>query len=633
MKASILKSIWLGSLMLLVACPNNGGVGTKTISGTIGISENGFQTNAVAIHQAVGASDELNSRSTTQISTVQPDSSSTNPKVVSSKPLNAPASKPEFVAGEVLITFRSNPSARSLSSMSVGGVSLRSVRASSLEHTSLYRSETARGKAETLALIEQLKTRPDVAWAEPNRILRATLTPNDPGYDNQWHYTAINLPQAWDLETGSTNPVTVAVVDSGLLVGHPDVQGKFWPGYDFVSLPVLADDPLPNDGDGRDSNPDDPGDVLGGQGSYHGSHVAGTIAAVTNNNVGVAGISWGAKILPVRVLGVGGGTVSDIVDGILWAAGLPIQGVPNNAHPAQVINLSLGGEGVCAVDSVLQRAFNAVNAKGAIVVVAAGNENIRADKTIPAGCSGVIVVGATNRAGVRAPYSNFGSRIDLMAPGGGGDAPEDDVLSLSKNDSSGAFVYRYEHGTSMATPHVAGVIALLKSKDPTVSASQALNILKNTAQPLTSAQCTGDGPTQTTEDCGAGLINAKKALDSLDLAGTVMYACNYLGNGKCDSSRTVGIRLNSPGSSSQYQFPELENTNYVVLAWKDISEDNKINKGDLYGFYLQGSNLGLVRPPVSSVNLKIGFLQSNGQLGLIQAEQLERIAVPSINHP
>lgn len=475
-----MKSIWFGLLVLLVACPagNNGGGGVpvkKEISGTVKIA-------------------------------------GTGPATI--------AEKAEFVPGEVLVTFKTDLSARSLSSLSVAGISMRAVRASSLERTSLYRSDTVRSQAGTLALVAKLKSRTDVAWAEPNQILRASAIPKDQLFNLQWHYNAINLPQAWDLEKGLTNPITVAVVDTGLLTGHPDIQGKFLPGFDFISSSQQS-----NDGNGRDNNPNDPGDTPGGQSSYHGSHVAGTIAASTDdNNQSVAGVSWGAKILPIRVLGVDGGSTSDIIDGILWAAGLPVSGVPTNQNPAKVINLSLGGAGLCAAGSTLQRAFDQVNAQGAIVVVAAGNENVEAAETIPASCSGVITVGATTRPtasnplGIRASYSNFGPRVDVMAPGGQGTGASnaDEVLSLDKNDANGQFAFGYKQGTSMATPHVAGVIALMKSKNPTLSFSRALSILKRTARPLTATQCTGAGTAKDTNDCVAGLIDAQAALTALD---------------------------------------------------------------------------------------------------------------------
>jgi serine protease len=468
------KPISLGLLLVLLASCLNTPV-TRTISGTLSIPGTGARGSTVQTTQVGGT--------------------------------------PEVIPGEVLITFKTDLGARSISSLSVGGVSVRAVRSSPLERTSLYRSDAVRSQAETLALVEEIKSRNDVAWAEPNQILHATAVPSDPNYDLQWHYGAINLPLAWDIETGGSNPVTVAVVDTGLLLNHPDMQGKYWPGYDFISNAQQS-----NDGNGRDDDADDPGDTEGGQGSYHGSHVAGTIAAATNNGLGIAGVSWGAKILPVRVLGINGGSTSDIVAGILWAAGIPVAGARQNEHPAQIINLSLGGPGLCKSKSSLQRAFDQVTAKGVLVVVAAGNENLEAAQTVPASCNGVITVGATDRAGARASYSNYGPRVDVMAPGGEGDVSNNtnEVLSLGKTDQTQEFTYVYKVGTSMATPHVAGVLALMKSKDPNLNFSRALNILKRTARTLTATQCTNADAAKLPEDCGAGLIDAQAALNALN---------------------------------------------------------------------------------------------------------------------
>jgi len=358
-----------------------------------------------------------------------------------------------FVEGEIIVQFKPQVSLQSLNRLSVGVVELEQVRPLSLERTFLYRANLNR--EDTLALLHQLQEQSDVAYAHPNYLLFAQAIPNDPEYSNQrWHYEAIRLPEAWDIEKGTSSPVTVAVIDGGVPTGHPDFAGKLLPGYDFYSDAATS-----GDGDGRDPNPEDtaPGT------DYHGSHVTGTVAAATNNNLGVAGVSWGARVVPIRALSGGSGTLADVADALRWAAGLSVNGVPPNSNPAKVINMSLGGPVACTSAPALQQAINEASAKGAIIVVAAGNSNADASTFSPAGCSGVVTVGATNASGSRASYSNFGSRIDLMAPGGEGGRPVFSTLA------SGA--YGGKAGTSMAAPHVAGVLALMKSKNPNLTAA------------------------------------------------------------------------------------------------------------------------------------------------------------------
>jgi len=274
-------------------------------------------------------------------------------------------------------------------------------------------------------ITRKLMTLSNVEYAEPDMIQTHTLVPDDPRYSDQWHYTktstvfGINLPAAWDITTGSSD-VVVAVIDTGI-TNHADLSGKALPGYDFIANPFVA-----NDTDGRDTDPSDPGDWTAPNecysgspaedSSWHGTHVAGTIGANTNNSTGVAGVAWGAKILPVRVLGKCGGYTSDIVDGMRWAAGLSVSGVSNNANPAQVLNLSLGGYGACS--STWQNAINEIRSAGSTIVVAAGNSNDNVTNYVPANCNGVITVGATDTDGYQTRYSNYGSAIEISAPGG-----------------------------------------------------------------------------------------------------------------------------------------------------------------------------------------------------------------------
>ncbi|MDW8426899.1 MAG: S8 family serine peptidase, partial [Meiothermus sp.] len=328
---------------------------------------------------------------------------------------------PRFMPGEVLVEFRGGVSLQSVGSLrlTVQGrpVELQQVRPLGLPNTALYRADLS--EAETPTLLAALRSRPEVASADLNWLEQPLAVPNDEFYNYQWHYPAINLPQAWDRTTGS-NSVVVAILDTGVLFrqgnaaqSHPDIGNRLLPGYDMVS-PIGGSNPLANagDGNGRDPDPYDPGDEQST--GYHGTHVGGTVGAATNNNQGVAGVDWTARLLHVRVIGLLGATLADQIDAILWAAGEPVSGVPNNPNPAKVINMSLGGKNPCT--TARQNAINQVTSKGVVVVVAAGNEDDDASLYSPANCANVITVGATDFAGARAPYSNYGPRIDVMAP-------------------------------------------------------------------------------------------------------------------------------------------------------------------------------------------------------------------------
>ncbi|WP_257455026.1 S8 family peptidase [Archangium lipolyticum] len=360
---------------------------------------------------------------------------------------------------------------------------------------------------ETGGLVRQVAKLSGVRYAEKNGRVQALATPNDPGYSRQWHYPMMNLPAAWDVTTGSFNSstgisnVVIAVLDSGI-IRHSDLDSRVLPGADLVS-----DTTSSLDGDGRDADPTDQGkDQPNGGSSYHGAHVAGTIAAATNDGRGVAGIYWGGRaILPVRVLGSGSGSFADIAAGIQWATGVSVPGLPVNKYPAKVINMSLGGQN--SPSQSLQEVIDAAVAKGVIIVVAAGNSNIPASQFSPCNQQRVICVGATRFNGQRSSYSNYGSGVDVMATGGetaedlNGDGKPDGVLSTILDDD-GQAVWAYYQGTSMAAPHVAGIVALMKDVNPALRPADAEQILKDTADP--SSQCS--------EGCGAGLVNAQAAV-------------------------------------------------------------------------------------------------------------------------
>ena len=393
------------------------------------------------------------------------------------------------------------------------GLQLKLVRIGAFE-TQVMRLDRRLSHADAQRLAQQIMAADaSVEYAEPDRILHPLFTPNDTQYGQQWHYfeatAGLNLPPAWDKSTGSG--VVVAVIDTGYRP-HADLAPNILPGYDMI-----IDTAVSNDGNARDSDAKDPGDWVvagecgGGQptqdeaSSWHGTHVAGTIAAVSNNGSGVAGVAFNAKVVPVRALGKCGGYTSDIADGMVWASGGSVSGLPANAHPARVINMSLGGSGAC--DTTSQNAINAARSRGTVVVVAAGNSNANAANFSPASCSGVITVAAVNRSGGRAYYSNFGSVVDVAAPGGDmRSGVANGILSTLNNGTTapGADTFAYYQGTSMATPHVVGVVALMLAKNPALTPDEVESRLKASTRAFP-ASCS---------QCGSGIVDASAAVDA-----------------------------------------------------------------------------------------------------------------------
>lgn len=321
-------------------------------------------------------------------------------------------------------------------------------------------------KYQAKEFMEKVASDPDVASVEPDYINHpaylqdVTFTYNDPQYSKQWNLTN---PTTGVQNTGNARlrrgaHVKVAVLDTGY-VPHPDLVTGMANGYDFISDPLSA-----RDGDGRDPNPRDEGDYApynlckdqanAHTSTWHGTSVAGIIGARGGNGMGIVGTADLARVQPVRVLGRCGGRTSDIADAIIWAAGGHVDGVPDNTYPAKIINMSLGTVSRCP--AAYQRAIDIARSKGAIVVAAAGNGNTEASKYAPANCRGVITVGATTKAGTRASFSNYGTRVNISAPG-------EDILTLSMNSldrpDNTKFSYDYESGTSMAAPHVSALLA------------------------------------------------------------------------------------------------------------------------------------------------------------------------------
>ena len=457
------------------------------------------------------------------------------------------------------------------------GMPLRSGR----HLTALSHVVTAEGMT-SRQLAEQLARQPDVEYAVEDRLLRPTAAPNDPAYTTvpigsggpvagQWYMrtptstfiSAINVEPAWNLTTGSSS-VVVAVLDSGIRFDHPDLRrvsegGNLLDGWDFVS-----DDARSNDGAaGRDGDASDPGDWVTASdlttlsscagahvsdSSWHGTKTAGLIGALTDNNLGIASVGRNVRVLPVRVLGKCAAFESDLIAGARWAAGLPVPGVPDNAHPARVLSISLGDTGSCPQS--FQDAFNEIHNAGAVVVASAGNSVGHAVGT-PGNCPHVIAVAALRHVGTKVGFSDIGAEISLSAPGGncvndprlapclypimttsnaGTTTP---VAGGTYTDSTNPSI-----GTSFSAPLVAGAAALMLSANPHLTPADVLSQLKQSARPFPTTgaesgsgaipRCEQPNPAGqsqydqlecycTTTTCGAGMLDVGAAVQ---LAGS-----------------------------------------------------------------------------------------------------------------
>ncbi|MEY4747848.1 MAG: hypothetical protein RIQ60_62 [Pseudomonadota bacterium] len=427
------------------------------------------------------------------------------------------------------------------------------------------------------ALASRLAQLDDVEFAVPDRRRHALAVPNDPLYANppagttpaagQWYLrpptatlvSAVDAEGAWAITSGQAT-VVVAMLDTGVRFDHPDLQAKLLAGYDFISDARTA-----ADGNGRDPDPSDPGnwitaaDVTAGtygtdcqesKSSWHGTKTAGLVGASTNNSLGMAGLGRDVRVLPVRVLGKCGGFDSDIIAAMLWASGIHVDGVPDNtAHPAQVVNLSLGSAGSCSTDSSNSNAGNAIlyrqaidqlAARGVVVVAAAGNDQSAVN--MPANCPGVIAVGGLGHAGTKSGFASLGQEVTLSAPAG------DDcgrlagpclypILSTTNAGLQGPQSYTgsgdyttggtdASFGTSFAAPLVSATAALLLSQNASLTASQVRTLLRRTTVAFPTvgsglAACAAPNSVGQTEclcngaTCGSGMLSAKRALNAV----------------------------------------------------------------------------------------------------------------------
>ncbi len=379
---------------------------------------------------------------------------------------------------------------------------------------------------ESQALVRRLAGDAEIADVAIDRIFLPATQPTDPLYASQWALygpQGMDAPGAWQRSTGSPNLV-IGIVDTGRLP-HADLAGRWVGGYDFVSLSARENDGAP----GREADPSDPGDWVTAaenaagplqscpitNSQWHGTAMAGVIAANANNGIGIAGLNWSSALLPVRVVGKCGGYESDIADGIRWAVGIAVPGAPANAYPADILNVSLSAAGACS--TALQSAINEVVAAGVPMVVAAGNNSLAATGYSPGNCSGVIAVGATDRNGGKPAYANFGPPIALAAPGGIGTTSTDAVLTTQNQGtttpSPDNSYFAAVDGTSIAAAQVTGIASLMLSLNPTLAPPSVRDILQNTARPFpTGTTALGSQADCTVALCGGGIANAAGAV-------------------------------------------------------------------------------------------------------------------------
>lgn len=461
-------------------------------------------------------------------------------------------------------TLSASPAQRASKLTSSSGLAIQYKRRST-PNTEVYKLDHAVNGTELQAMLDRLSADPDVEFAVADKRRQIQQIPSDPLIQNQWYFlgvepAATHTDQAWDITTGNANTV-VAVLDTGVRPEHPDLARKpnlpdkivlndqMLPGYDFISDPRIA-----NDGDGPDADATDPGDWVDTTdrtnafftnctltpSSWHGTRVSSLIGARSNDGVGMAGVGWSTRILPVRVLGKCGGVDSDIIDGMRWAAGLPVDGAEPNTTPAKIINLSLGGDGAC--NAAYQSAVNEITAQGVLIVASVGNDGI--DPGSPSNCSNVLGVGGIRHVGTKIGFSNLGPGTDISAPGGNcvntntpftEDFPCVYAMQVAIDlgdtvpTASGYTdrVNRANFGTSFSAPLVAGAAALMHAVNPQLKPDQFATLLQESASPFPTSSATTNAicrvPTTfvqraecicTTATCGAGMLNTAAAVNA-----------------------------------------------------------------------------------------------------------------------
>jgi serine protease len=505
---------------------------------------------------------------------------------------------------------------------------------------SMLASTVDLGDSSPEQVLERLRADPAIEFAVPDHRRFAQATPNDPLFAGQWYLqntqvSAVNAVAAWDRELGRSG-VVVAVLDTGVLYDHPDLGrgdagGKLLPGYDFIASAINA-----NDGDGRDANPSDPGDWVSDSdrsgnialsncditgSSWHGTRVSGMIGALSNNAVGITGISWNSFILPVRVLGKCGGVDSDILAGMRWAAGLTAPGTPANPTPARILNMSLGSTGAC--EQSYRSVIDELTALKVLVVISAGNEGTMVSS--PADCPGVAAVAALRHAGSKVGFSNLGPEVTLGAPGGNcvnvGGGPclfSLDTTSNSGPTSPGAHTYTDQLstnlGTSFSAPIVSGIAALMLSRNANLSTAQMLARLREGAMPFpasvpgNTALTACHVPIDTSDvqlseclctltTCGAGMANAANSVDAADRPIAAIALPGSVSAGQ-------NVTLNAAGSAAA--------CNRTVSSYAWVVTQPATNPPAIVG--ADTSSATIVAPSSGSVTLRLSVTDDQGRV-------------------
>lgn len=492
----------------------------------------------------------------------------------------------------------------------------------SFKHFLAQRNPEAAAQYRTLRSIKRLREDDDIAIAEVNHRLYPQLTPNDPAFAFQWHYPAINLPQAWDISIGDPS-VIVAVIDTGVYLDHPDIQGQLVGGYDFISDPDVA-----GHDNGINPNPDDLGDSSRlGRSSWHGTHVAGTIAAAMNNEIGGTGVAPGARVMPLRALGRGGGSAYDVLQSVRFAAGLENDSGTVPEQRADIINLSLGGAGY---SQSAQNLYRQVRDLGVFVVGASGNAN-SGEPLYPASYDGVFSVAASDYLGNRAPYSNYGPYVDVTAPGGdtsvdrNNDGYPDGILSLTVNETrtSRSGGYGFYQGTSMAAPHFSGVLALMKSVYPDLTIEDVRSLLASGALTQPREQIGRD------DFLGYGVIDALRAVQAAEQLASGGTTAAILVNPTTlafeDGTGPRTIEVSALGSG------EIAVTDILADAWLEVTaldvdaqglgtyQVSVIREGMSDGSYRGEIDFRTSQDSVSrvAVSLRVGEVIETGNAGFL----------------